>query len=162
MKIIKACFLLFVLALISCNHSHGEWTEEQRKEFKCKCKQTDTFKNIVIEFRGYDSKEFDSVLIREYKDSVLLDSFKMYVFPSQSPDQKRDKERSGDISHTMNIHHRYEFIIPGNKPFELSNMKMVMWAQYTMNSEGWGCVMAEYTLNGVEFHDSPNPRLEKY
>jgi hypothetical protein len=161
--ILKLSSILFILTvftiLICCNNKH--WTEEQRKAFETQCSKTETFSNVTILFKGFDNNEFDSILVREYNNTTLLDSFKVFVSKSQSPDEKERKERSATISRTMNIKHKYHFIIPGQKPYELANMKMIMWAQYTMNSEGWGCVMGNYTIDGVKFEHDANPTFIK-
>ncbi len=150
-------FLL--VSITSCFNS--SWTVEQRKEFETKCSQTDTFNNVVFQLRGFDNNEFDSIWVEEYNDTVLLDSFKVFVMPAQNPSDKKRKERSATIERTMNIKYKYLFMLPGQKPYELANMKMIMWPQYTMTSEGWGCEMGDYTIDGVRFEDNANPTFIK-
>lgn len=139
----------------------NNWTAEDRKKFEAECLLTETFNNVVFLFRGFDNNEFDSITVKEYKDSVLLDSFKVFVRPAQSPTDKEIKERRVTIDRPMNVKYRYHFIVPGQRPYELVDMKMVMWAQYTMTSEGWGCEMADYTIDGEKFEDRPNPTFLK-
>lgn len=158
LKIITVVSLL-TFSLTSCFNT--SWTEEQSKEFETKCSQTDTFNNVVFQFRGFDNSEFDSIWVKEYKDSTLVDSFRVFVWPSQNPYDKERKERSATIERTMNIKNKYHFLLPGQKPYELANMKMIMWAQYTMTSEGWGCVMGDYTIDGVRFEHNANPTFIK-
>lgn len=161
MAIIKnIVFILITLfSLTSCFNT--SWTPEQRKEFETKCNQTDTVHNLVCLFYGFHNNEFDSILIREYQDTTLLDSFKVFVWPAQSPSDIKRKERSATIRQGLNIKNNYHFIIPGQKPYVLANMKMIMWAQYTMAGEGWGCEMGDYTIDGVRFEHNSNPTFEK-
>ena len=163
--------LLFILAIsivtlfflqTSCSNSNYEhWTEERIKNFQKICSETDTFNNIVILFRGFDNSEFDSVLMKEYNDTLLVDSFRIFVWPAESPYDKREKKRWTAIERTMNINNRYEFIVSGQKPYELKNMKMVIWSQDTENSNGYGCEMGDFTLDGVEFKQVGNPTILK-
>jgi hypothetical protein len=164
-------FLIVIISLFGCgessphsnngnNHSTHEWTDEQRAEFKTKCNQRETFKIAPFCFKGFESDEFDSVLVKEYKDTSLISSFKAFVFPSQGPDEKKRKERWGHIERTMNIHYTYQFIVPGHKPFVLANMKMVTGPAYTQGCENYMCEMADYTIDGVRFEDA-NPKFIK-
>ncbi len=137
------------------------WTDRQKDAFKTLCSQTETFNKLCICFIGFNSDEFDSVLVNEYKDHELINSFKVYVFPSQSPDEKTHKERWGTIWQNMNINYRYVFIVPKQKPWELKNMKMIMRAHFTMNSEGYGCDMFDYTIDGIRFKNG-NPIFHKH
>ncbi len=57
--------------------------------------------------------------------------------------------------------HTYYFIIPGQKLFVLSDMKMIMWAQFTMFSEGYGCVIGAYKIDAVSFGHNANPDFVK-
>ena len=161
MSILKIITLISFLPIFLTSCFNSSWTEEQRKAFETKCAQTDSFNNVVFLFRGFDNSEFDSIWVKEYKDMIFLDSFSVFVWPSQNPNNKERNERSASIKRAMNIKYKYHFLIPGQKPYELANMKMVMWAQYTMASEGWGCVMGDYTIDGVRFEHKANPTFIK-
>lgn len=90
MRILRAIILISLLSVFLTSCFNSSWTEEQRKEFETKCAQTDTFNNVVFQFRGFDNSEFDSIWVKEYKDTTFLDSFRVFVWPSQIP---YDKER---------------------------------------------------------------------
>lgn len=157
MKLFKALYvLLFFIVLTGC--FNNRWTDKQRKQFETKCSQTETFNNISIKFRGFDNSEFESILVKEFNGNLLLDSFRVFAKPGQNA---YNKERSATIERTMNIKYKYLFIIPGQEPYELANMKMVMWSQWTMTSEGYGCVMGEYTIDGAKFEHNANPTFIK-
>jgi len=55
----------------------------------------------------------------------------------------------------------FQFVVKRYKPFVLSDMKMIMWAQYSMYSEGYGCVMGDYKINGVQFKHNSSPDFVK-
>src|SRR5688572_6717508 len=132
MRILRTIILIPGLAasMIGCDYnSRTEWTLKQREEFETECSRTDTFNNVVFRFQGFADNEFDSILVKEYKDEILLDSFKIFVSADQGHDKER-KDRNSTINRTMNIKHEYHFMVPGQKPYELANMKMIMWAQY--------------------------------
>ncbi|AWH86681.1 hypothetical protein HYN59_16910 [Flavobacterium album] len=112
-------------------------------------------------FKGFDNSEFDSIVVQEYNNAVLLDSFKMHVRPAENPLDVENKMRSGSTDRFFNVNYQYHFLIPGQKPFILANMKMVMWSQFTMFSEGYGCVMGDYTIDGIHFEHDGNPTFKK-
>ncbi len=154
----------FLTVLTNCSNSntnYDHWTEEEMKNLKKKCSETDSFNDMIVLFHGFENSEFDSVLIKEYKDTLLLGSFRVFVWPAESPDDKRDKDRSATIDRTMNINYRYEFVVPGQRPYELKDMKMVIWSQETENSDGYGCVMGDFTLDDVVFEQIGNPSIIK-
>ena len=54
----------------------------------------------------------------------------------------------------------YQFLIKEHEPFVLSDMKIIMKAQFTMYSEGYGCTLGEYKINGI-IKDGANPDFRK-
>jgi len=157
LKYIFSLALVAVLMMSCFNH----WTAQQRVEFELQCTQTDTFHHLSLQFVGFDDNEFDSIRVEEYRDTVFIDSFNIFVSQANRPFEKESRVRSATIDRTMNVHHNYIFSIPSQEPYVLANMKMVMWAQYTMFSEGWGCLMGDYTLDGVRFEQHPIPTFIK-
>lgn len=85
----------------------------------------------------------------------------MFVEPTKNQRETSQIERSATIERKMNIKYTYQFIIPGQKPYTLSNMKMIMWAQFTMTSEGYGCVLGDYNIDGKRFTHQRNPTFIK-
>ncbi len=152
------CFLIFIL--VGCPSRSPAWTEQQKADFRKQCAAVDSTDYICVMFIGFRDEEFDSVLVREYADSILVDTFMLYVWPAQSPDQKQRLERGATIPAGLPLSHTYAFCTPTRKPFILSGMKMIMWSQYA-GGENYGCVMGEYVLDGVQFHDDANPRFIK-
>lgn len=152
----------FLLHSTSCSNStYDHWTEEEISAFAKECAETDTITNLHIILRGFENSEFDSILIREYKNTALIDSFKVFARPAEGPFEKREKESSAPVFRTMNINYRYEFIIPGQQPYELKEMKMMIHSAETENSDGYICEMIAFTLDGVKFIDDGNPVLVK-
>ncbi len=101
-NIIAALLVFSAFVLMSgCFETH-RWTEKEKKNFECKCIQTDTFSNESIGFKGFENDEFDSVTINEFKDTVLLRSFKIFVSFVQNNDQGMVKTRWGTVNRTMN------------------------------------------------------------
>lgn len=159
-KIFRSTIILVTigLCLASC---FDNWTPERRGKFERECLGAKTFGNVVFILRGFDNNEFDSILVRHYVDSLPKDSFNLHVDKAVGKWEKENKERTIQINRQLNIKDTYEFIIPGQKPYKLSNMKMVVWDQYTMSGEGHGCEMAEYTIDTIKFVDRPNPTFVK-
>lgn len=141
-------YCLIVLLLSGCS-VHHYWTDEQRDNFEKECAQSDSLYNYGVSFIGFEDKEFDSVVVMEFKDTGLVDSFKLFVFPSQNPYEREKKERSSHAIEAMNINNKYHFMVPA-QTFELTNMKKIMHPQYSETSEGWGCVLGSYTVDGIK------------
>jgi hypothetical protein len=153
-----SALLILVLFSTGCFH---RWTEKEKKEFECTCEKTDTFQINPIEFVGFENNEFDSVLVKEFRDTILLDIFKIYVSKAEDPWGKEHKRRSGSANRTMHTKYLYEFVIPGYRSYILSDMKMIMWPQWSQTSENYGCVMGDFTLDGKQFHHCGNVCIEK-
>ncbi|MBN8675372.1 MAG: hypothetical protein J0L56_14675 [Chitinophagales bacterium] len=152
----------FLLLSTSCSNStYDHWTEEEINAFTKECAETDTITNLHIVLRGFENSEFDSILIKEYKNTVLIDSFKVLAWPTESSSDKIEKQRSAAVFRAMNINYRYELIIPGQQPYELKEMKIMIHSAETENSDGYICEMRAFTLDGVRFIDDGNPVLLK-
>ncbi len=145
---------VILLITTACNH---KWTEQERKNFETKCAKTDSVHDMVVNFKGFENSDFDSVVVRELDGTVLADSFKLFV----SPSYEAGGTRSAHIERPLCLKQGYQFVVRGQKPYELANMKIVMWAQYTMSSEGWGCVMGDYSIDGKHFEHDANQTFEK-
>jgi len=102
MRRLTIVFLISYIALSMTSCFSSSWTEKQRKEFETNCSLTDTFNNVSFQFKGFDNDEFDSIMVKEFKDTALLDSFNVFVWPAQSPSDKERKERWATIERTMN------------------------------------------------------------
>jgi hypothetical protein len=137
------------------------WTDKQRKEFEDQCLKTETFSNMIVLFQGFENTEFDSVSVIEYSGNQVVDSFKIDVPKAENPTDKERKERSASISREMNIKYSYHFRIPGHEPYVLSEIKMVMWPQYTNDGEGWGCQPGDFKIDGQRFEKNANPTFVK-
>ncbi len=160
MKAQQIFFFLMIIFMAGC-HNFRSWTDEERKDFRLKCQQTDTFNNYSFYLAGFEFDEIDTIIVKEYKDTVFIDSFRIFPSNSQSPDEKRRKIFVASISNTLNIKHRYQFIISGQKPYELSNMKMTMWPTYSQDQECYDCRMADYTIDGVIYQGYGNLTIAK-
>lgn len=154
----KLLYLPAILVLTGC-FSH--WSDEDRAEFEAECTNTKTFSNEVFSFRGFDDTEFYSIPIVEYKGTTPIDTFSMPVSPARDDFDREHKRRTGSTDREMNVDYSYHFLIPGQAPYVLSDMKMIVWSQYTMFSEGYGCVMGDYTIDGVRFEHDGNPEFVK-
>ena|ERR1700752_2001072 len=146
------CSVLFT-ACGSC-----EWTTEERQKFNDECPKRNSFENLFIDFRGFDNNDFDSVLIKEYKDTLLLNSFKIKVDTFSSPWEKKKKSRNCRIDRKFFTNHMYKFIIDSVNTFELKDMKMVVWAKGPFCPE---CTMGNYVIDTVTFEHDANPSFTK-
>jgi len=156
---ISSCVLAAVITVAGC--SSRQWTAEQRKDFETKCNGQESISSLQVMFRGFDDKAFNSVEVKEYDNAKLVSTFRVQIPASQDPRDREYKIIRTTINRTMILKHAYDFIVPGQRPYRLANMKMIMWPQYTMRSEGWGCVMGDYTIDGKRFEKNQSPEFVK-
>ena len=153
--------LLFGITFFTFCSCFDHWTEAQKRDFEKSCNETDTVKNMYVQFRGFELNELDTVFVKEYRGAQLLDSFQIKVEPPFDPWHRENKVYFAMIEKTVRIENKYLFIVRGQQPYVLDNMKMIMWAQYTMSSEGWGCQMGNYTIDSTRFKDNATPEFIK-
>ena len=134
----------------------NEWTEKERQEFKTKCSETIIFEANPIYFTGFDFDEIDTVQVIERSNSKSVDTFYIYTDIENSLNSKEDKKYWADINKKLNIKNAYEFYLGNDKPYILDNMEMIMWSQYTMAGEGWGCQMGNFTIDNKKFEHVGN------
>ncbi len=158
MKLFRIKNLLFIglsLTLFSCWKS-SEWTENERNVFKKKCTETKTFKEGSICFTGFDFNEVNKIKVIEKYKSKPIDTFYIYAEKFRDNHDSIYKQHWADVNKEFNVKNSYEFNIGKDKPYILDNMEMIMWAQYTMGGEGWGCEMGNFTIDNEKFEDVGN------
>ncbi len=149
--------ILSILALTTgCMH---RWTEKQRKEFSEECSKTDTIDGLTFFLTGFTYDEIENIMIKQIHNGQVVDSF--YVYPNKNTYDSLRTRYSAHIEKSLYIKDTFQFVVQGHDPFILSDMKMIMWAQYTMLSEGWGCVMGDYKIDGVRFEHDTAPDFRK-
>ena len=135
------------------------WTDKQKKEFAQKCSQTDTADNLVFMLTGFKYEEVENIAVHRIHNGFVIDSF--YVHADKNSFDSLRSRYTASIDKPIYTKDTYQFIIPGQKPFVLSNMKMIMWAEFTMFSEGYGCVMGDYKIDSIHFEHDVNPDFVK-
>lgn len=152
--------LLFIAFYLMVEYG-GKWSEKERRQFAEECAKTTVIDGLSISFIGFDYPEIDTVTIRQLHNGTCIDSFFVYVSAERYSYDSIRNQYHAYINRPLTITDSYHIIAHGVQTFILSDMEMVMWPQYTMFSEGWGCVMGSYTLNGVRFEHNTNPVLIK-
>lgn len=155
-RLLLPALLAGTILLFRCSDWHS-WTEEDRKSFESDCAKTDSVEYLTIGIVGYENNAFDSITVYEYEFNTLLDTFRIFAEPAQSPMDRQMKRRWARIGHRLRLIHRFDFHLPG-QVFALDSMRMGMVPHYTNDSESYGCEMCDYYLDGVHFHDF-NPML---
>ena len=143
---------IWTITLQSCFH---HWSAEEKKNFQTKCEQTDTVSYLTFSLTGFTYSEVDTIMIKEVQEKKIIDSFYVQI-PASSFDKARNRYW-GRIERPLKIKNSYQFCIQNHLPYELTNMKMMMWPQWTMTSEGYGCVIGEYAIDGVKFEKNASP-----
>ena len=158
---IKCPFLLlFPLMLFSCLKLN-EWTDKEREDFKRKCSETTTFIEGPICFTGFQFEEIDTIKVIEKDNLKEIDTFFIYAEKERDSNDSIYKKNWANIVREINVNNSYEFYLGKDKPYILDNMEMIMWAQYTMMSEGWGCEMGNFTIDNEKFEHVGNINFTK-
>ena len=160
-KITFTLLLLTTMCLLTNCYFKSPWTTEEKLQFENECLSTTTLDYLPIELKGFDDGEFDSILVKEFKDNIIIDSFKVAIRKAGTPDEKSKKIRWASINRTFNLKYLYKFIIPGQEPYELTNMKMAVTNEYTMQGEGHGCRLDQVTINGKQSERGRTMTFEK-
>jgi len=148
-----------LLVLLCCQGCFHRWSEEQRAQFEAECRLVDTVQGLSLTITGFRYDEVDSIRVYELEGKTAVDSFYAY-----SDWHSYDSLRSTYYAHidrTLHLTNEYVFFIPGYKLYRLSDMKMIVWAQWTMMSEGYGCVMGSFVFDGKQFEHDTSPHLKK-
>jgi hypothetical protein len=153
----KTVIILSILVLTaSCIR---RWTEEQRKEFAEEYSRTDTIDGLTFFLTGFEYDEIKNIMIKQIHNGQIVDSF--YVHPNKNIYDSLRTRYLASINKPLYIKDSFQFVVQGHDPFILSDMKMIMWAQFTMVAEGWGCVMGDYKIDGVRFEHDTAPDFRK-
>ncbi|MBS1638163.1 MAG: hypothetical protein JST26_19780 [Bacteroidetes bacterium] len=121
------------------------WTPERIKKFKCDCPKTDTLPYVNFCITGYTSYELKQLKVREWKNGLVVDSFQPERhFPNSGID-KQMKRTDLIINRTLHTKSNYEFIVPGYKPYMLSDLKMGVHFYFP----GYACCLDSFSIDGV-------------
>lgn len=151
--------LCFFLVFFSCKN---EWTEKERQDFEKDCSKKTHFEPGNVCFTGFKHEDIDTITIIEKSNSVRVDSFTVYANTINNLDKPDNNEEYwAYIDRRFNIKHNYEFHLGEDKPYILKDMEMIMWAQYTMKGEAWGCEMGNYTIDNEKFEHVGNIYFKK-
>jgi hypothetical protein len=153
---LRPLVLVLSAALASAGCFH-HWTEKQKSDFAAECARTTSVEGMVVELTGFEAARVRAVRVEDVRDGRAVGSFEIHADESSFDPLRQRYEAS--IDRLLDVRDEYRFLIPGEAPYVLSGMKMVVWPQWSMTSEGYGCVMGAYTLDGVRFEHDANPDL---
>lgn len=153
-------FIVLLISLIGCR-TPSSWTEEQREEFKKNCESQIYFDTNSIYFIGFKYEEIDTITIVEKDNRTIIDT--LFIYPQQEKDNHDNENQRfwGSPNVQFNINNIYEFYLDSDTPYVLDNMEMIMWEQYTMQGEGWGCLMGDFTIDNQKFDHQGNIYFKK-
>jgi hypothetical protein len=146
----KHIIILIAILILSLGFSSCRWSEKKKKEFECECKETKIINGLVVLIQGFEKDNIDSVLIEEYNANIKLDSFRIKI---------DNKLGQFYINKQLNVSYKYQFIFPNNNVHVLENMEMIMWPQWTNINEDYGCIMGNFTLDGIVYKKTGNPKI---
>lgn len=147
-----------VLALLVLQSCFQKWSESELKEFEINCAKTNTIDGLGISFTGFDYSEIAACKILRIHDGNVVDTLFAEIY-FRGYDSIQDGYHAS-INKTLFINDSYRVELPSQK-FILSDIKMVMWPQFTMFSEDYGCEMGSYRIDGKKFEHSANPNFIK-
>jgi hypothetical protein len=157
---LKFIFLFSILFLTILNAScDNNWTDKKRKDFAYNCSLIDTIPNLDCSVTGFKYSEINPILVQRINNGLIIDTFN--IFASKSGFDSLRSRYYVYIPRVLLLKDTYRFILKCGQSFKLSEMKMVMWPQYSMFSEGYGCVMGDYKIDDVRFENQTNPDFIK-
>lgn len=159
-KIEAIIFSALLISLTGCWNS-SSWTEEERETFRTKCESQIYFDTDPICFTGFTYEEIDTVIVLEKDSITTIDTIYIYTRQERSKHDKENQKFWGSPDTEFNVNHSYEFYLESDTPYVLDNMEMIMWAQYTMAGEGWGCEMGNFTIDNEKFEHQGNIYFKK-
>jgi hypothetical protein len=146
-KFINTYILFFSTVLLTSCWESSSWTEEKRETFRMECESQVYFDTDAICFTGFTFDEIDTVMVIEKNNLTTLDTLYTYANINRNKHDKKYNKYWGDPTSQFNVNNTYEFHIDTDEPYILHNMEMIMWAQYTMAGEGWGCEMGNFIID---------------
>jgi len=153
--VITLAVLCIIVILIEFWPTH--WTDKQREEFALSCSKTEFVDNLYFSVTGFSYKEVENIRVNIILDGKIIDS--LYVHADQKQYDSSRRSYSIWLYKKIYLKDTYEFIISGQKPFVLSDMKMVMWPTFTEFSEGYQCIMGDYKTMGLVLNTNQNQNL---
>jgi len=146
-------FLLMALVLLSLNGCFSKWSLQEKEQFKSECESSQTTDYLSVYFEGFSYAELEKVEVKQVRDGGVIDTFFIY------PDIRRFKHENIDelsimgsatIRQEIYLADSYHFTLSSEQSFVLGEIKMIVWPQYTMFSEGYGCRLGEFSIDGVK------------
>lgn len=137
------------MATITMQSSCGDsvWTKEKEEKFAQKCDELKEVEPGPIGFKGFDYNEIDSIRITEWSADQSIDTTFVYA-PEFYPDYSNYWIH---LSRKFNVDHTYEVQVGSSGSYILDRMQTVVWPQYTMFSQNYGCIIGVYHVNGKRY-----------
>jgi hypothetical protein len=153
-SVVLGVFLVFILIVYGCPH---HWSEKQKQEFAQKCSDTDTIEGLNFFLKDFSYQEVENIYSQQVHNGIIVDSFYAHA-DARSFDKIRNTYGAG-ISRKIYLKDIYKIIVPGEKPFILSDMKTVVWPTPVLFNENYMCIMANYTIDGKRHEHDPSVYL---
>lgn len=123
-------------------------------EFADSCSKTNSFVGLNFTLTGFSYPEITELKVKQIRQGLVVDSF--LINPNKSSFDSARSRYSAYIDRTLLLSDSYKFLLNNGDSFLLSDMKMIVWSQFSMDAEGYGCVMGDYKINGATFKGQPN------
>ena len=149
-KLIKIAAIITGGFILSCNSK--DWTEEEKKEFEIKCQERVCLENVSFHFTGFEMEEIDTVLINEYKDQNLVNSFFIY-HNNNTMYSKPITQYIISPKDSFATENKYELKVNDSLTYVIDNIKLEMQPENTMLTKSYGCHMVYYTVNKKPFEN---------
>jgi hypothetical protein len=146
----KTALLAFVAAFL-VSGCFLRYSEEERADIQAKCENRATISRLHVMFIGFAYAQMERIEVKAVRAGEIVDSFTLY--PDIDRDENGNVTAWMDIFREFTLSDEYHFTVPGARTFVLTNMKMGLWPQFTMLSEGYGCVVRAYTVDGKNYPD---------
>lgn len=148
-----ACYSFIFFVLVNCSN----------KSKKVDCSSVQKIRESIE--TNVDLSVINAVFIKVYKKNSLSGDVLKHYDSKILAKKFNDKKSTWNftLADSLDINFDYEICFPINDSikFKLSNLTIGEWAAYTNDGEGWLCTLSKCNINGIEFVDMGNLKLNK-
>lgn len=126
-----------------------------REELSARCREAVFVSTSSIALTGFTLEQVSDIEVVEEREGRRVGSYKVQGRPiSMAYGEDRF---TAALSQPLRTDSSYLFILQGEPTHRLSQLRVALAPHFSMMSEGWGCDLESYVLDGLEYRDkSPN------
>ncbi len=141
--------IIFIVILVF--YIQSVRSKKNRDKVEKMCAHADSIYGQGFSVSGFTYDQAKNILVKELSNNILKDSF--IIHPRELPYDSIRKRYEGNINRGLDIKNVYTFYIPGQKPYVLSNITLVVQTHPSLLNKTYDCDILSYELNGKIFYN---------